>query len=281
MHVKTVDYRSENAGRDFVESLKNTGFAVIANHPISPDLIGQVYAEWSRFFSSDSKSKYLYDPIKQAGYFPFKSENAKDSTKKDLKEFFHHYPWAEFPTEANQSTPLLYSQMIQLGVELLSWIDQYCPKEVKARFSQPLTEMVRESEEQLLRVIHYPPLSGNEEEGAVRAAAHEDINLITLLPAATQAGLQVKDLNGNWHQVECNPGTIVINAGDMLKEASGGYFPSTTHRVMNPFGEEARKPRYSMPLFVHPRPEVVLSPQYTAGAYLKERLTEIGLMPKN
>jgi isopenicillin N synthase-like dioxygenase len=113
------------------------------------------------------------------------------------------------------------------------------------------------------------------EPGAVRAAAHEDINLITLLPAATQPGLEVQDLKGNWHKIECDPGTIVVNVGDMLQEASGGVFKSTTHRVVNPEGENVA--RYSIPLFVHPRSECVLSKKYTAGQYLDERLKEIGL----
>ncbi|CAK9253093.1 unnamed protein product [Sphagnum jensenii] len=119
-----------------------------------------------------------------------------------------------------------------------------------------LPKMVVKSPETLLRSIHYPPLTGAEEEGAVRAAAHEDINLITLLPAASAPGLQVRDLKGNWHDVSCDLGAIAINSGDMLKEASGGYFPSTTHRVMNPRGAEAKLPRYSMPLFLHACPEV-------------------------
>lgn len=281
MKVQTVNYLAQDAGKHFVESLRSTGFAVIANHPIPAELISNVYREWSNFFSSETKHRYLFNSEKQAGYFPFKSENAKDSTKKDLKEFFHHYPWAEFPSGTNEFSPKLYQLMVNLSLELLDWIDSNLPKEIKIRFSMPLTQMVKDSPEQLLRVIHYPPLSGAEEEGAVRAAAHEDINLITLLPAATQPGLQVLDLEGRWHTVECDPGTLIINSGDMLKEASGGYFPSTTHRVMNPSGAEARNPRYSMPLFVHPRKEVMLSTLYTAGAYLKERLTQIGLIPQN
>jgi isopenicillin N synthase-like dioxygenase len=101
--------------------------------------------------------------------------------------------------------------------------------------------------------------------------------LITLLPAATAPGLQVKDLAGNWHDVSCDTGTIVINSGDMLKLASHDYYPSTTHRVVNPHTGEARLPRYSMPLFLHPRKDARLTEELTAGEYLDQRLRAIGL----
>ena len=111
----------------------------------------------------------------------------------------------------------------------------------------------------------------------LRAAAHEDINLITLLVAGTRPGLEAKDKNGNWHEITTDPGTIIVNIGDMLKEVSRGYYPSTTHRVVNPSSEINNDSRYSMPLFLHPRDEVRLSKNYTANTYLKERLLEIGL----
>ena len=141
----------------------------------------------------------------------------------------------------------------------------------------PLPDMVTDSKTNLLRIIHYPPLDGKEEDGAVRGSAHEDINLITLLVAGTQPGLQVQDTNGNWHDISCDPGCLAINAGDMLQEASHGYFPSTTHQVINPDNQIDNKSRFSMPLFLHPRDEVVLSKKYTAKEYLDERLREIGL----
>ena len=137
--------------------------------------------------------------------------------------------------------------------------------------------MITDSKTNLLRIIHYPPLDGNEEDGAIRGSAHEDINLITLLVSGTEPGLQVQDTDGNWHDVSCDPGCLAINAGDMLQEASGGYFPSTTHQVINPDNEIKNKSRLSMPLFLHPRDEVILSKKYTAKEYLDERLREIGL----
>jgi isopenicillin N synthase-like dioxygenase len=277
MKVKKVIYGSPTAARDFTTSLRETGFAVLANHPIPQTLVHDSFAEWERFFASEEKHRYTFTPGKQAGYFPFRTENAKNVKQKDLKEFYHYYPWGELPAAAREHTPRLYRAMSQLGDELLNWIEANTPDEVRRRFSLPLTEMVRDSDETLLRAIHYPPIQSMEEEGAVRAAAHEDINIITLLPAATAPGLQVRDLSGKWHDVSCDPGTIAINSGDMLREASDGYYPSTTHQVINPSGAEARLPRFSMPLFVHARKEVRLSERHTAGSYLDERLKEIGL----
>jgi len=136
--------------------------------------------------------------------------------------------------------------------------------------------MIADSTQSLLRVLHYPPIEqGDAEPGAIRAGAHEDINLITLLPAANEPGLQVKARDGSWLDVPCDFGNLIINIGDMLQEASGGYFPSTTHRVVNPEGHDSKKARISLPLFLHPRPEVVLSDRYTAGSYLQERLEEL------
>jgi isopenicillin N synthase-like dioxygenase len=157
----------------------------------------------------------------------------------------------------------------------LQWVEQYTPAEVQEKYSMPLSQMIQGSEQTLLRVLHYPPLRGDEEPGAVRAAAHGDINLLTILPAATAAGLQVVGKDGEWHDVPCDFGMLIVNIGDMLQEASAGYYPSTIHRVLNPTGEEAKKSRVSLPLFLHPRPDVVLSERHTAGSYLTERLQEL------
>lgn len=277
MNVKVISFGGPEAGRKFSESLRETGFAVIQDHRLAVELIQRTFREWAAFFDSEAKHRYRYDPSRQCGYFPFRSENAKDYAKKDLKEFFHYYPWSELPSETRAYTPDLFRGLTDMGAQMLAWLDESTPRSVSSQFSMPLKEMIEGSSETLLRPIHYPPLTGGEEEGAVRAAAHEDINLITLLPAATAPGLEVKDTAGHWHEVACDPGTIVVNSGDMLREASHGYYPSTTHRVVNPRGEESRKPRYSMPLFLHARSDVRLSERYTAGAYLQERLREIGL----
>jgi isopenicillin N synthase-like dioxygenase len=275
--LQTVDFSSPTASQDFTQSIRDTGFAVISNHPISQKLIQDAFSEWDQFFQTESKTLYTFEPATQSGYFPFRSENAKNYSIKDLKEFFHYYPWTKLPPQAANHTPLLYKEMEALGLTLLDWIEVNTPIEIRKHYSMSLRKMAEASPETLLRPIHYPPIQGQVEPGAVRAAAHEDINLITLLPAATEPGLQVLDLNGLWHDVPCDRGTIVINSGDMLKMASDNYFPSTTHRVVNPQGADLHKARYSMPLFLHPKNEVRLSPQHTAQSYLDERLRQIGL----
>jgi isopenicillin N synthase-like dioxygenase len=278
MRVLTVDYHNKDASEVFTQSLINTGFAVVKNHPLDFNLVRDVYKEWQKFFASSEKNKYLYDPEKQDGYFPTStSEVAKGYTIKDLKEFYHIYPWGRYPTEISQKTRELYHELSQMAAILLQWVDENTPREVREKFSMPLSDMITDSSRTLLRIIHYPPLRGDEESGAVRAAAHEDINLITLLPASTAPGLQVKDVNNNWHDVPCDPESIVVNAGDMLQMCSDYYYRSTTHRVMNPIGEAMKESRLSMPLFLHPRDEVRLSPVHTAKSYLFERLKELGL----
>jgi isopenicillin N synthase-like dioxygenase len=280
MNVLKVPYGSKDAAKLFAKSLKETGFAVVTEHPIAKTLIDEVYADWARFFNTDEKFQHKFDPTDQSGYFPFRSENAKGNSIKDLKEFYHVYPRSKLPESFSNATWDLYKQLTTMAAELLTWVQQETPESVTSRFSQPLPDMIKDSGENLLRILHYPPLVGSEEEGAIRAGAHEDINIITLLPAATAPGLQVKDNAGNWIDVPCDPGNIVVNSGDMLKMASDGYYGSTTHQVVNPKGPAAKEPRYSMPLFLHPRPDVKLSSTMTAAEYLAQRLREIGLKTK-
>jgi isopenicillin N synthase-like dioxygenase len=280
MNVKTVSYRNKDAARDFAESLRDTGFGVLTDHPVSHELIQGIFEDWARFFASEEKHSYLFNPELQSGYFPFRTENAKGAKQKDLKEFFHFYPNTTLPPVVERRTREAYRELLTLSAELLQWIEDYLPEEVRAQLSEPLTRMIHQSEESLLRPIHYPALRGDEEDGAIRAAAHEDINLITVLIAATAPGLQVQNSRGEWFEVKCDPGTLVINSGDMLKMATRGFYGSTTHRVINPAGPDSRKPRYSMPLFLHARKNVRLNERYTAGSYLEERLLEIGLLKK-
>lgn len=277
MQVLKVDYQADAAAKDFTESLRSTGFAILQNHPIDAALLRQVYSDWERFFASDTKLSFKFDPESQDGFFPFLSENAKGVAQKDLKEFYHYYPWGQCPDYLKKNTDSLYTQLRALASELLDWVEQQSPQDVREGYSMGLSEMVRESPGTLMRILNYPALQGDEEPSAIRAAAHEDINLITCLVASTEPGLQVKDLQGNWHDVDCDPGNIAVNVGDMLQMCSGGHFPSTTHRVINPEGGDRRKARLSIPLFLHPRPKVKLSDDYTAGSYLDERLKAIGL----
>ncbi|WP_318457039.1 2OG-Fe(II) oxygenase family protein [Photobacterium leiognathi] len=279
MKLEAVDYTAENAKQLFVESLRNTGFGVLKNHPIQQKLVQSIYDNWYQFFNSKEKTDFLFNVETQDGLFPTEvSETAKGHTKKDIKEYFHYYPWGQCPPALKQEIQQYYQEANELATELLSWVEEYSPNDISDKYSQPLSSMIDGSEKTLLRVLHYPPLKGDEELGAIRAGAHEDINLLTILPAANEPGLQVLAKDGSWIDVPCDFGNLIINIGDMLQEASSGYFPSTTHRVINPEGADKTKSRISLPLFLHPKPEIVLSEKYTADSYLMERLRELGVI---
>lgn len=279
MAVSVIDYQSQNAAEDFARGLRETGFAVLKNHPVDDALLKRAYSEWQAFFNGEDKHNYPYDEHAQEGYVSTElSETAKGNDKKDLKEFYHYYSWSRCPKGLEEVTAQTYSALTGLAAELLGWIEAHLPEEYSQQLSEPLSNMIKDSPNSLLRPIHYPPLTGNEEPGALRAAAHEDINLLTILPAATADGLEVKDANGNWLPVPTGENWIIINAADMLQECTKGYYKSTSHRVTNPQGEAAKKSRISMPLFLHPRDEVVLSERHTRKSYLEERLRELGLL---
>ncbi|MEZ9370665.1 isopenicillin N synthase family dioxygenase [Shewanella sp. 10N.286.51.B2] len=279
MKVETIDYRAKDCPQQFVASLRETGFGVLSNHPVSQELVEKIYQEWYAFFQSEQKNDYLFKPETQDGFFPASiSETAKGHSVKDIKEYFHVYPWGRIPESLKQNILAYYAHANALAAELLGWIEEYAPKDIADKFSMPLPQMIENSQKTLLRVLHYPPMLGDEELGAIRAAAHEDINLITVLPAANEPGLQVKTKEGNWVDVPSDFGNIIINIGDMLQEASAGYYPSTSHRVINPQGSDKTKSRISLPLFLHPNPEVVLSERHTADSYLMERLRELGVI---
>ncbi|KPA51029.1 2OG-Fe(II) oxygenase [Photobacterium leiognathi subsp. mandapamensis] len=279
MKLEAVDYTADNAKQLFVESLRNTGFGVLKNHPIQQKLVQSIYDNWYQFFNSEEKSDFLFNVDTQDGLFPTEvSETAKGHTKKDIKEYFHYYPWGQCPPALKQEIQQYYQEANELATELLAWVEEFSPNDISDNYSQPLSSMIDGSEKTLLRVLHYPPLKGDEELGAIRAGAHEDINLLTILPAANEPGLQVLAKDGSWIDVPCDFGNLIINIGDMLQEASNGYFPSTTHRVINPEGADKTKSRISLPLFLHPKPEVVLSEKYTADSYLMERLRELGVI---
>ena len=281
MGIRTVDYQDPAAGQEFVSSLHETGFAVLKNHPISGATLNNIYQRWGEFFNSDEKLEYLYDPENrdgtQQGFHPTEvSETAVGHTTKDLKEYFHVVVGGRVPAALADDIFTYRENALELGRELAGWLQKYAPPEVTANIPESFTDMLS-SRTSLLRLLHYPPLHGDEEAAAVRAAAHEDINLITLLPVAEQPGLQVKDKQGNWVDVASVRGELVVNSGDMLKELTDGYYPSTTHRVVNPSGEDGIEnvSRISIPFFLTPRPEIRLSERYTAASYLEERLSII------
>jgi|TARA_B100000795_G_scaffold269431_1_gene258764 isopenicillin N synthase-like dioxygenase len=271
--ILAIGLDEADAPARFAKSFRETGFAILKDHNISAEEIDRMYGVWTNFFASEEGPSFAVQPGESAGYFGYKSENAKGSASKDLKEFFHAYENKDLPKGTETETREFQSKLVTLGATLLGWLSQETPNDIK--FSEPLENMIDGSNMNLLRIIHYPPLPEDVEQGEVRAAAHEDINLITLLVTGTEPGLQAKDIDGNWHDVPCKPGYITVNSGDMLSMASKGHYPSTAHRVVNPPMQENRS-RYSMPLFVHPRPDVLLD-KMTAGEFLDERLKEIGL----
>lgn len=272
--VLAVSPKDADAPEKFAKSLRETGFAVIKDHDIDMSEIDAMYEVWSKYFADDAKLNDATEMGDPSGYFGYKSENAKGQTQKDLKEFYHVYQNKDVPDDVAEVTRNFHARMIGLGRTLLGWLDEVTPQEVKDVTSMPYVDMIENSQSHLLRVLHYPPLPDEVEQGEVRAAAHGDINLITLLVTGSEPGLQAQDVNGNWHDIPCGTGYINVNAGDMLEQASKGYYPSTIHRVVNPPKKENRS-RYSLPLFMHPRPDVRLDHQ-TAGEFLEERLKEIG-----
>lgn len=278
MQVKVVDYRAADAAEQFTRSLHETGFGVLVNHPLQQALVEKIYADWLGFFNGTDKQDYAFSAETQDGYFSTEiSETAKGHTQKDIKEYFHVYPWGRIPPQLKADALDYYAQANRLAQQLLSWVQQHTPAEIAAGYSEPLSQMIEGSRLTLLRVLRYPPLTGQEPAGSLRAAPHGDINLLTILPAANEPGLQVLSKDGQWLDVPSDFGMLIINIGDMLQEASQGYYPSTQHRVVNPTGEGAKKSRVSLPLFLHPRENVVLSQRYTAHSYLDERLRELGV----
>jgi isopenicillin N synthase-like dioxygenase len=271
-----VDYTSPNAKQGFVRSLRETGFGVLKNHPLNQNQVQDIYEQWRTFFSEERKNDFKVPDNGSGGFYPQSmSETAKGNTIKDLKEFFHFYSGDVCPDDLRPDIQAYYESAMTLTVELLQWIEDESPPEISSLYSQRLSDMIEGSRKHVLRILHYPPLTGEEEPEAIRAAGHEDINLITILPASNEPGLQVLAKDGSWLEVPCDFGNLIVNIGDMLQEASGGYFPSTTHRVVNPEGADKTIGRISLPLFCHPNPDVILSDRYTAHSYLQERLREL------
>ena len=277
MELAALDFQAEGTDIQFVESLRNTGFGVLENHPLDLDLIASIYEHWSDFFKSSRPSSYVLKRDTQDGFFSRDdAESAKGFDEQDIKEYFHFYTWGQCPEDLREELMTYYRDAHDFAATLLSWIEQQSLPALAEGYSEPLSDMIVGSDMTLLRILYYPPLTGNE--SAVRAAPHEDINLLTILPVASAPGLQVLGTDGNWNEVPCDINQVVVNTGDMLQEASQGYFPSTTHRVINPLGNDMQESRMSLPIFLHPRPEVVLSARYTAESYLNERLQELGVV---
>lgn len=275
MDVAVVDFTAPDAPERFSASLRETGFAVLTNHPLDWSLVEQIYAEWSAFFDDPDVVTYTTTDS-QTGYFPPDvSETAKGFDVKDLKEFFHVYPWSPYPAAVTDAALRYREQAMEVALTLLDWVEANTPPEITEHLSMPLSKMMDGSTRSLLRVLRYPPLPTDVPDGAVRAAAHEDINLLTVLPASDQPGLELLGADGNWFPVPCDPGSLAVNGGEMLDLATSGYYPATTHRVVNPTGDAARQSRMSLPMFLHPADEVVLADDRTAYEFLTQRIREL------
>lgn len=276
MKVSIVDLNAVDAPQHVTESLVESGFAVVENHKIPVSELNELYERWDDFFLNGNPGQYVTDAESQAGYFsPHLAETAKGHEAQDLKEYFQYWPGGVLPESVEKLTLHYYDAIFDLGKDVMTWLQANSSPLLWKSIDKPFEEYLSRNQT-LLRILRYPPLTGNEPPNAIRAGAHEDINLITMLPAASESGLQIKPKGiGDWIPVEAPAGSIVINIGDMLQELTGGTMPSTTHQVVNPTGESAKKARLTAPVFCHPYPEMVLSDRYTAKSYLHERLSEI------
>jgi isopenicillin N synthase-like dioxygenase len=269
MEVKVCNLRDNNFDSDFVNSVMNTGFAVITHHGIDHGFIKETQMAWRLFFLShpDHKLSFINEQDPNMGYKGMKQEKAVGASQADLKEFFHWKPGQKMPAEVWALTQHMFYQLEDVGQKILSVLDLHGDTDY--------TKACFESDNTILRTLYYPAMDFTAEQGAVRAAAHEDINFITLLVAASSPGLQVLDKKGVWYDVPHEENSIVVNIGDMLQLASKGIYKSTTHRVVNP--ETSASDRISMPLFVHPHGSTLLADGITAQQYLNQRLEEIYL----
>lgn len=294
----------QRLANDLGESFATFGFAMVRDHGIDPALIRRGWELTEAFFAlpDDEKRKYFRQDLAGArGYTPFRTEIAKGASAHDLKEFWHigrdigpDHPlaesmpaniWPARPEGFRETFDALYAAFDRTGAAILSRIA------VWLGLAENWFDSAIADGNSVLRLLHYPPITAPEG-GAIRAGAHEDINLITLLLGAEEAGLELLDRNGRWMEVAPPEGALVINIGDMLQRLTNHVLPSTTHRVRNPEGARAGFSRYSMPFFLHLRSDFPIRtlPQcvsaenpdryptpISADEYLQERLREIGL----
>ena len=289
--------------KELGKAYEEIGFVAVKNHGLSDALCNELYAQVKGFFTLSKEEKETYE-IKglagQRGYVSFGKEHAKNKNEGDLKEFWHfgqtvedndpikeEYPdnvqVNELP-EFNAVGREVYQKLEETGREMLRAIALHL------NLDENYFDAKIHNGNSILRPIHYPPIT-HEPKDAVRAAEHEDINLITLLMGASADGLQVLNKSGEWISVTALPDQIVVNVGDMLQRLTNNKLKSTTHRVVNPPREKWGTSRYSIPFFLHPRSEVSLNclpsciseskpknfSDITAGEYLEQRIIELGL----
>ncbi|GAB5350142.1 isopenicillin N synthase family dioxygenase [Alteriqipengyuania sp. 357] len=269
----SLDRPLEDIARDLGESFAEFGFGIVRDHGIPDALVARAQAASEAFFALPDDVKRAYKIEGNAGargYTPFGQEQAKDAAVFDLKEFWHvgrdleqGHPLAEFmePNIWPAEVPEFESSMRELflafeasGRRILSAIAIHLGED--AQFFDPTIE----DGNSVLRLLRYPPLPEDAPDGAIRAAPHGDINAITLLLGAEEAGLELLTKKGEWLAVSPPPGALAVNIGDMLERLTNGRLRSTTHRVVNPRGEAVRRTRYSMPFFLHFRPDFKIAP---------------------
>ena len=293
---------SDDIGKAFNE----TGFVTIANHGLSKELIDELYTQVKEIFALPEETKLKYEIPElagQRGYTSKGKETAKGFKVPDLKEFWQigqtvtdgdpvkdEYPENVQVTELpkfNEITSEIYKKLEAAGSQILKAISVYL------ELPEDYFDDNIHNGNSILRCLHYFPILDPDAlpPDAVRAGAHEDINLITLLIGASADGLEVLTRDGSWFAVKAEGEDVVVNVGDMLQRLTNGKLKSTTHRVVNPPRELMKYSRYSVPFFLHPRSEMDLTSlpstidenhpkaysDITAGEYLDERLREIGL----
>jgi len=306
------DFLSEDANRkeEFVQSIgkafQEIGFCAVKGHLLSDDLVERLYKQIKLFFDLpyEVKAKYEFPQYSgQRGYVSFGKESAKGSKHGDLKEYWHFGQYIEeAEKEKYNYFPNVYveelSEFNEVGREVYSTLEKTAKHILRAlalylNIEEDYFDKYIKNGNSILRPIHYPPILEDPKE-AVRASAHGDINLITLLMGAHGKGLQVQHSNGDWIDAVASEDELMINIGDMLSRHTNNLLKSTVHRVVNPDRELLKKSRYSIPFFMHPISEMKLnvlescisdeSPKsfddITAGDFLNERLVELGLLKK-
>jgi len=299
----SVDQKN-NFVADLGKAYEEIGFVAIRNHGIPEQTLKNLYSAVQDFFHLPLETKLKYDDTNgggQRGYTGFGKEHAKDRNAGDLKEFWHFGQYINtndpnppsFPNnkiveelpEFNRSGKDIYQALESTGKTMLQAIALYLGLD-ENYFDQRIF-----NGNSILRAIHYPPITADPQ-NAIRAGEHEDINLITLLVGASADGLEVLNKQGQYIPVTEVENHIVVNVGDMLQRLTNDKLRSTTHRVVNPPQEKWHEPRFSIPFFLHPRPEVRLDclesctdsdnpkkyEDCTANEFLIQRLTEIGLI---
>lgn len=272
-----IDYQHPDAATHLGISLKNTGFAILKNHPI---LHAQdIYDQWRTAFTNQELKTFPFHAKHLDGLVAQEaSETAIGFEKKDLKTFFNFYPdWGRCPPHLKSLTGLYFQSIAECGYQIASWLDELTPQDVK-QSSHSFADLIQQSKRNLLRINYFPALGKNYEPGAIRAQKHTDINFFTIIPRTTSSGLQLLYKNNQWIDVPHHENWLVLNIGDMLQECTNGYWPSTQHRVINP-SENILTDRLSTPLFFQPNDDVYLSERYpTSVAFLEKRYHELGLV---